>query len=98
MPPYACSFVFSIVAAYFSDKYKNRGVMAIVCALIAAAGFALFLGAFPVPTVRRIMLEARFLIIYQHRLRQQRHQLWCALLTDYWQLRHGTVPLHVECE
>ncbi|KAI9457829.1 MFS general substrate transporter [Lactarius psammicola] len=45
VPPYACSFVFSIVSAYFCDKYKNRGVMATVCALIAAAGYAIFLGS-----------------------------------------------------
>ncbi|KAI9451632.1 MFS general substrate transporter [Lactarius psammicola] len=45
VPPYACSFVFSIVSAYFCDKYKNRGVMATVCALIAAVGYAIFLGA-----------------------------------------------------
>jgi len=43
VPPYACSFVFSIVSAYFCDKYKNRGVMATICALIAAAGYAIFL-------------------------------------------------------
>ncbi|KAF8258354.1 MFS general substrate transporter [Lactarius quietus] len=45
VPPYACSFVFSIVSAYFCDKYKSRGVMAIVCALIAAAGYAIFLSS-----------------------------------------------------
>ncbi|KAN0135824.1 MFS general substrate transporter [Lactarius tabidus] len=45
VPPYACSFVLSIVSAYFCDKYKNRGVMATVCALIAAAGYAIFLSS-----------------------------------------------------
>ncbi|KAF8265315.1 major facilitator superfamily domain-containing protein [Lactarius quietus] len=45
VPPYACSFVFSIVSAYFCDKYKNRSVMATVCALIAAAGYAIFLSS-----------------------------------------------------
>ncbi|KAI0267288.1 MFS general substrate transporter [Gloeopeniophorella convolvens] len=45
VPPYACSFVFSIAAAYFCDKYKSRGVMAAACALIASAGYALFLGS-----------------------------------------------------
>ncbi|KAI9459142.1 MFS general substrate transporter [Lactarius psammicola] len=43
VPPFACSFVFSIVSAYFCDKYKNRGVMATVCALIAATGYLVFL-------------------------------------------------------
>ncbi|KAH9023853.1 MFS general substrate transporter [Lactarius pseudohatsudake] len=45
VPPYACSFVFSIVSAYFCDKYKNRSVMATVCALISVAGYAMFLGS-----------------------------------------------------
>jgi hypothetical protein len=45
VPPYACSFGFSIVAAYFCDKFKNRSVMAAVCALIAAAGYVIFLSA-----------------------------------------------------
>jgi hypothetical protein len=45
VPPYVFSFVFSIVSAYFCDKYKNRSVMATVCALIAAAGYAMFLGS-----------------------------------------------------
>ncbi|KAH9057685.1 MFS general substrate transporter [Lactarius vividus] len=45
VPPYACSFVFSIVSAYLSDKYKCRGLMATVCALIAATGYAMFLAS-----------------------------------------------------
>jgi MFS family permease len=45
VPPYACSFVFSIVSAYFCDKYKNRSVMATVYALIAAAGYIIFLSS-----------------------------------------------------
>ncbi|KAH9018663.1 major facilitator superfamily domain-containing protein [Lactarius pseudohatsudake] len=51
VPPYACSFVFSIVSAYFSDKYKCRGLTSTVCALIAAIGYAMFLGASPCPAV-----------------------------------------------
>jgi hypothetical protein len=45
VPPYVCSFLFSIVSAYYCDKYKSRGLMATFCALLAAAGYALFLGA-----------------------------------------------------
>jgi hypothetical protein len=45
VPPYACSFVFSIISSYVCDKYKNRGLMATFCALLAAAGYAIFLGA-----------------------------------------------------
>ncbi|KAH9992319.1 MFS general substrate transporter [Russula vinacea] len=43
VPPYACSFVFGITSSYFCDKYKNRGLMATFCALLGAAGYAIFL-------------------------------------------------------
>ncbi len=45
VPPYACSFVISIVCSYLCDKYKQRGPMAIGTSLLAAVGYALFLGA-----------------------------------------------------
>ncbi|KAI0301014.1 MFS general substrate transporter [Multifurca ochricompacta] len=45
VPPYACSFVFNFLSAYFCDKYKSRGVTATFCALIAGAGYAIFLGS-----------------------------------------------------
>ena len=45
VPPYICSFVFNIVSAYFCDKYKNRGVMTAVCAVISVAGYAISLSA-----------------------------------------------------
>jgi len=44
VPPYACSFVVSILSSYFSDKYKQRSAMAIGSSLLAAAGYAIFLG------------------------------------------------------
>ncbi|KAI0050311.1 MFS general substrate transporter [Auriscalpium vulgare] len=44
VPPYACSFVISIAAAYLCDKYKSRGLMTIACSLLAAIGYAIFLG------------------------------------------------------
>ena len=44
VPPYACSFIFSIISSYFCDKYKSRGLVATFCALLAAAGYAIFLG------------------------------------------------------
>ncbi|THH12858.1 hypothetical protein EW146_g7303 [Bondarzewia mesenterica] len=44
VPPYACSFVVSIVCSYFSDVYKMRGPMAILVSLISAAGYAIFIG------------------------------------------------------
>ncbi|TFY81504.1 hypothetical protein EWM64_g2504 [Hericium alpestre] len=45
VPPYACSFAFSITASWFSDKYKQRGTMAIITSLIAIVGYAMFLGS-----------------------------------------------------
>ncbi|KAI0345948.1 MFS general substrate transporter [Trametopsis cervina] len=44
VPPYACSFVVSILGSYLSDRYKQRGTMAIASSLLAAAGYAIFLG------------------------------------------------------
>jgi predicted MFS family arabinose efflux permease len=45
VPLFACSFVFSITSSYFCDKYKSRGLMATFCALLAAAGYAIFLAS-----------------------------------------------------
>ncbi|KAI0687813.1 MFS general substrate transporter [Cytidiella melzeri] len=45
VPPYACSFVISIVCSYLCDKYKHRGAMAIGTSLLAAVGYAIFLGS-----------------------------------------------------
>ncbi|KAI0769506.1 MFS general substrate transporter [Irpex lacteus] len=45
VPPYACSFVISIVCSYLCDKYKQRGPMATGTSLLAAVGYALFLGS-----------------------------------------------------
>ncbi|ETW81161.1 major facilitator superfamily, partial [Heterobasidion irregulare TC 32-1] len=43
-PPYACSFVLSVMCSYFADRYRQRGPMCICVNLIAAAGYAIFLG------------------------------------------------------
>ena len=48
--------------------------------------------------VGRIMPEAICFVFHLRRLRRQKHQLWRALSTGYWQLRRGTLPLHMECE
>jgi len=45
VPPFACTFVFSMVSSYFCDKYKNRGLTAVICGLLAAAGFSMVLGS-----------------------------------------------------
>lgn len=43
-PPYACSFVVSVMCSYFADRYRQRGPMCIFVNLIATAGYAIFLG------------------------------------------------------
>ncbi|ETW81273.1 major facilitator superfamily [Heterobasidion irregulare TC 32-1] len=44
VPPFACSFVTSLVSAYLSDKYKRRGVTALVFSFLAILGYAIFIG------------------------------------------------------
>ncbi|KZV68747.1 MFS general substrate transporter [Peniophora sp. CONT] len=44
VPPYACSFVLSLLIAWVSDRYKQRGVFAIFSSLLGAVGYAIFLG------------------------------------------------------
>ncbi|EIM91401.1 MFS general substrate transporter [Stereum hirsutum FP-91666 SS1] len=44
VPPYACSFFISILCSYLSDKYRQRGLMAVFVSLVASAGYAIFLG------------------------------------------------------
>ncbi|CCO30344.1 putative transporter C1002,16c [Rhizoctonia solani AG-1 IB] len=43
VPPYAVSFVVSLVLAYISDRYKLRGPVLFVTGIIATAGYALYL-------------------------------------------------------
>ncbi|KZV68752.1 MFS general substrate transporter [Peniophora sp. CONT] len=44
VPPYACSFVLSLLIAWVSDKYKQRGAFAVFSSLLAAAGYTVFIG------------------------------------------------------
>ncbi|THH13188.1 hypothetical protein EW146_g7001 [Bondarzewia mesenterica] len=44
VPPYACSFVVSLISARLSDKYKQRGWTAILFSLLAIPGYAIFIG------------------------------------------------------
>ena len=84
VPPYACFFVFSIVSVYFCNKHKNRSVMATICALIAAAGYAMFLGASHCLSCWLKNNVRSTFVFYLLRIRQQKHELWRALSTDYW--------------
>jgi len=43
VPPYACSFVVSLVSSYFADKYKRRGITVALLSTIAAVGYIMFL-------------------------------------------------------
>ncbi|KIV90489.1 hypothetical protein, variant [Exophiala mesophila] len=42
VPPYAVAFVLSIAVAYFSDKYKMRGIPMILTLLLSLAGVIIF--------------------------------------------------------
>ncbi|KAF8334174.1 MFS general substrate transporter [Cantharellus anzutake] len=39
VPPFACAFVLSMMAAYFSDKYRCRGLIALGASFTALAGY-----------------------------------------------------------
>ncbi|KAH7341994.1 MFS general substrate transporter [Rhizoctonia solani] len=43
VPPYAVSFVVSLILAYISDQYKLRGPVLFATGLIATAGYAIYL-------------------------------------------------------
>jgi len=45
VPPYACSFVVNIFAAFLSDRYQQRGIVSIVLSLLAITGYAMYLGS-----------------------------------------------------
>ncbi|CAE6353816.1 unnamed protein product [Rhizoctonia solani] len=43
VPPYAVSFVVSLILAYISDRYKLRGPVLFATGIIATAGYAIYL-------------------------------------------------------
>ncbi|CAN6663290.1 high-affinity nicotinic acid transporter [Trichomonascus vanleenenianus] len=43
IPPWACAFGFSMIVAFFSDRFRHRYVFAIFTALICAVGFIILL-------------------------------------------------------
>ncbi|PGH28378.1 hypothetical protein GX50_08886 [[Emmonsia] crescens] len=45
VPPFACAFVATMIAAYFADRYKQRGITAICTSIIALIGAGLALKA-----------------------------------------------------
>ncbi|KZT40141.1 MFS general substrate transporter [Sistotremastrum suecicum HHB10207 ss-3] len=45
VPPYAAAFVVSLIAAYFSDRYRARGVVLIIFSCFMIIGYGMFLGS-----------------------------------------------------
>jgi len=45
VPPYACSFVVNISTSFLSDRYRQRGIFLVLLNLLAAIGYAMFLGS-----------------------------------------------------
>jgi sugar phosphate permease len=43
VPPFAIAFVATMISAYAADRYKARGITAMITSLLSIAGFALFL-------------------------------------------------------
>ena len=45
VPPYACSFVGSLLVAYLSDRYQQRGLAVIFAGILATVGYGMYLGS-----------------------------------------------------
>lgn len=45
VPPFVCAFIVTMVNAYLSDKYGQRGICAIGASLLAVIGYSMFLGS-----------------------------------------------------
>ena len=43
VPPFACAFVVTMIAAYLADRYRRRGLTAICTTCLALIGFSVFL-------------------------------------------------------
>jgi hypothetical protein len=89
VPPYACSFVVSIVCSYLCDKYKKRGVMAIGSSLLAAAGYAIFLGKQHLSSKK--LMETHH-TTYPFRFEKQARRLRFALPPNHWCILRRPVP------
>lgn len=45
VPPYVCACFFTILASYFADRYRRRGVFLLGFQLVAILGFGLLAGS-----------------------------------------------------
>jgi len=45
VPPFATAFVVATICAYFSDRYRCRGLVMVLSSIMCAIGFAMFLGS-----------------------------------------------------
>lgn len=45
VPPYVCACFFTIIASWFADRYRKRGVFLLGFQLVAILGFALLAGS-----------------------------------------------------
>lgn len=59
VPPYAVSFVLSLVTSFISDHYRCRGLTILVYAIFGIIGFAMFLGS----TSSNVRYGAIFLLL-----------------------------------
>lgn len=42
VPPFVAAFLFTIVTAWYSDRYGQRGVCTMVCSAIGLVGYTMF--------------------------------------------------------
>ncbi|PCH06174.1 Major facilitator superfamily domain, general substrate transporter [Penicillium occitanis (nom. inval.)] len=71
MPPYACAYVITLLAAYFSDRHMCRGPIIAVFSLIGLITF-LIPGMTLILVLRKLMFTTKFLTKNQQRALQLR--------------------------
>lgn len=59
VPPFAAAFVLTITAAFFADRYRARGLVAIFSSLCCIIGFAMYLGS----TKKWVLYGSMFLTV-----------------------------------
>ena len=83
----------SMLLAYVSDRYRCRGLVVIVCGILCAIGFAMYLGWFSVRfCIRHYLTSSRYL----PRFIILPREIWFSLLEHLWSLLLCTRSIHVD--
>lgn len=81
-----------ILSAYFSDRFRSRAAFAVVNAVIAMAGFAMFLGEFSGERKSAYLSERGFRFPFTCGV------LWISLPIGDRDLCNGSHLVHLDCE